>query len=411
MKSMGLHRLYRLICQQMALQLIFCLLSSVPALPDKPEAIIIGANNSLTGILSVDAEEQKWAYEQAVSDINAAGGIYVKAFEKKLPVKLIIEDDGSDPGTAALAIEKLINYHKADLLLSTYTTALVVPSCVVAEKYRKYYHANTAFGPPWLAKKFQWSTLLFFDLGEACGAPFKIWESLPPTERPSRPALLMEDSPGGMAFGKEFRKIAAASGYQYIIDEPFITGGGDYTRQLLTLKNANVDAILFFAAPGDTIPFVRQMKEIGLSVKYMHGWKGLWSWKFWKELGPDAQYMICDGFWSETYPYPGAAGLGQKFLDRFKRHSVSIGLFYACCQILWSAIEKAGTLDSAAVRNAVLHTPFTGTVIGDVKYSPEGIAYIQSTANQWVNGQQKMIYPLGQGAAKIKMILPWNERK
>lgn len=374
------------------------------------EEILIGANLSITGMFAADGDEQKWAYEQAVSDINASGGIFLRTYGKKLPVKLIVEDDTSDPGTAAMAVEKLITSHGVDLLLSTHSTALVVPSCVVAEKYQKYYHSSTAFAPPWLTKKFQWSSLLFFDLAQACDVPFKIWNSLPPADRPSRPALLMEDGPGGAAFGKEFRRLSQTNGYPFAVDEPLAIGG-DYTTQILNLKNQKVDAILIFGAPGDVIPFVRKMKEIGLNVKYMQGWKGIWPWKFWQELGKDAQYMICDGFWSEDYPYPGAAKLGQQFLQKFNKRSVSVGLFYAQCQILWTAIEAAGSLESAEVRNAVLRITFTGTVVGDVKYSPEGVAFIPSTANQWWDGQQKWIYPFGQGAWKIKLMPHWNERK
>lgn len=389
----------------------FIVFSLIPvsAFSTEQEAILLGAHVSLTGPLVPDSEEQAWAYEQAVLDINAGGGIFVKAYGKKLPVKLIIEDDASDPLTAALVTEKLITQHKVDIVIS-HNTSLVIPSCVVAEKLQKYYHANTCFVPPWQAKKFQWSTLLFTDPSQSCNVPFQIWDSLPVGDRPRRPALLVEDNPGGAAFGKEFRKIAKEKGYSFTVDEPLAVGG-DYSRQLLNLKGQKVDAVLIFGGPKDCIPFVRQMKALELNVKYMHGWRGLWPWKFWQELGKDAQYMISDGFWSEDYPYPGAERLGHKFFQRFNRKSVSVGLPYACCQILWAAIEAAGSLDSAAIRKAVLQTPFTATVVGDVKYSGEGIAYIPSTAHQWWDGQQKWIYPFGQGAWKIKLMPPWNERK
>jgi branched-chain amino acid transport system substrate-binding protein len=50
--------------------------------------------------------EQRWAYETAVADINKAGGIMVKEYGKKLPVKLVVADDESDPGKAAAAVER-----------------------------------------------------------------------------------------------------------------------------------------------------------------------------------------------------------------------------------------------------------------------------------------------------------------
>ena len=80
---------------------------------DKKE-ILIGTNLPLTGILSMVGIEQRWAYETAVADINKAGGVMVKEYGKKLPVKLIVADDESDPGKAAAAVERLIKVSKVE---------------------------------------------------------------------------------------------------------------------------------------------------------------------------------------------------------------------------------------------------------------------------------------------------------
>src|SRR5574337_1943046 len=51
-----------------------------------PADIVIGAPVSTTGLLAADGLDQKWSYEQAVADVNAKGGIFIKAAGKKLPV-------------------------------------------------------------------------------------------------------------------------------------------------------------------------------------------------------------------------------------------------------------------------------------------------------------------------------------
>ena len=64
--------------------------------------------------------EQKWAYEQALADfMKAKGGILVKEIGKKVPIKLILQDDESDPGKAAAAMERLIRVENVDFFLST----------------------------------------------------------------------------------------------------------------------------------------------------------------------------------------------------------------------------------------------------------------------------------------------------
>src|SRR5574337_541750 len=61
-----------------------------------PAEIRIGAAVSMTGLLAADGLDEKWSYEQAVADVNAKGGIFVKAAGKKLPVKLVVADDQRD---------------------------------------------------------------------------------------------------------------------------------------------------------------------------------------------------------------------------------------------------------------------------------------------------------------------------
>ena len=384
---------------------------SGPAIAKDKTEILIGTPLPVTGNLAMGTLEEKWAFEQAVADVNAKGGIYVKEYGKKLPVKLIVADDESDPGKAAAAVERLIKVNKVDLLLSGNTTNHIIPTCMTADKYKKYYHTTTCLVPPWAERKFKWSTLFFFDLGQASAVPFEVINAMPSQDRPTKLALLMEDTIDGRAFGGGFNAMAKEFGYSFAIDEPMAVNAKDYSSQILKLMNKGVDGIIFFASNTDSVTFVRQMKESDLNVKYLHGYKGTWPQEFYNALGPDADNILLDGFWSEDYPYPGAKELGMRFYKEFGKHSVSIGLYYATCQILWEAIEKAGTLDSAAVKAAVLNNVFKGTVMGDVDYDNEtGIAIHKLCAFQWDKGYQQICYPAVEGGWKTRPMQPWEGR-
>jgi branched-chain amino acid transport system substrate-binding protein len=371
--------------------------------------ILIGTHLSMTGGLAQIGAEQKWSYEAAVKDINRQGGIFVKEYGKKLPVKLVVSDDASDPGKAAAATESLIKLQKVDLIISGHSTPLTIPSMITAEKFQKYYHGNTCLIPVWAEQKFKWSTMFFIDMASFPDAAYKVMDSLP--EKISRPALLMEDTLDGRGLGATLRAGAEPAGYNLAVDEPWAVGAKDYSSQILKLKGKRVDAILIFGSVADIVTFIRQMKETNTNVKYIHGYKGTWTAEFPDAMGKeDAQYVMCDGFWSETYPYPGAAALGARFTQRYNKQSLSAGLFYATAQILWSAIEKAGSLDSAKVRDAVLKYEFKGTVMGDIKYSPEGVASFPIGTFQWWEGRQKLVFPFVEGAWKTRVMPPWNKR-
>ncbi|MCU0580716.1 MAG: amino acid ABC transporter substrate-binding protein [Desulfobacterota bacterium] len=388
-----------------------CLLAPSTGLAKEvKKEILIGTNLPLTGILAMAGVEQQWAYQTAVDDVNKTGGVFVKEFGKKLPVRLIVADDESDPGKAAAAVERLIKMDKVDLLLGGFAAPFgVIPGCITAEKYKKYYHTTICLIPPWLEHKFKWSTLFFFDLVQACSVPFEIWNTLPKDQRPKKPALIMEDTFDGRAFAGIFREQAKKHGYTFALDEPWAVGAKDYSAQIIKAKSLGVDAILIFGADTDCITFVRQMKENKLNVIYFHGWKGTWAGEFWAALGKEAQYVLSDGFWSMDFPFPGARQLGERYYEKFKKYSVSIGATYGLCQILWQAIEKAGTLDSAKVRQAVLATEFQ-TVMGKVKYDANGVATFVSTAHQWWDGKQMTVYPFNWTKYKIKLAPPWDKR-
>jgi branched-chain amino acid transport system substrate-binding protein len=387
------------------------LLCGLPALAATRSEIVIGTQLPLTGTLSGAGREQKWAYEEAVKDVNARGGIFVKEYGRKLPVRLVVEDDESDVGKSVLAVERLIKVHKVDMLLSGFAVKDgVISACATAEKHQKYYHASTTIASSWLKHRFQWSTLYFFDLEQSVAVPFQLWDSMTPKERPRKPALLMEDTPDGRLFTRLFLSTARKYGYTPALVEPLPVGARDYSVQILKAKARGVDAILIFSSDTDCITLVRQMKQYGLNVGYFHGWKGTWAGDFWKALGRDAQYILCDGFWSGDFPLPGARELGERYQEHFGKPSVSVGCYYALAQILWQAIEKAGTLDGRKVRDSVMQNRFE-TVMGPVKYQSNGVATFVSTANQWLDGKQELVYPFKWAKTTVKLAPPWEARK
>ncbi len=376
---------------------------------DKSE-ILIGTNLSLTGGLSQLCTEQQWVYEQAISDINKKGGVFIKEYNKKLPLRLIVEDAESDPGKAAAAIERLVKVDKVDLLLAGQSTPLTLPSCVAAEKLKVYYHASLCVTPPWETQNFKWSTVYFFNAEQAASVPFALLDTIPVSERPKNLALILEDSADGKAMGPIWQSEGKKAGYNFVLVENFPVGAKDFSSMILKMKMEKVDAAIMFAMD-EAITIVRQMKGAGLGLKYFHIYKGALANEYWDALGQDAQYVLADGWWDENFPYPLCKELGQRFKEKFNKPSKIAGLYYALVQTLVTAIEKAGTINSAAVRQAVLSTEFKNTTMGDLKYNEKGVANFVQGAFQWIDGKQMLVYPFDvSGGNKVKIAPPWKQR-
>lgn len=405
---MRLSRLYLLLTLLLVPLLTTLVASSIATAEEKTE-ILVGASLSLTGPMAAHGRDLKWAYELAAGKVNAAGGIFVKDMGKNLKVRLMFEDNASNPMKSAAAVEKLVRFDKVDMLLGDAEPTCVQAGCMAAEKLKAYYH--TAFGFPvhnWLESKFKWSTNFFFQ-SDQLAVPFKVLGSVDQEMRPKIIALVTEATFGGDALAVELGKMGKASGRDFALEIKLPVGAGDYSSQISKAKAAGVDGMLIYASVRDTENLVRCLKKDNVSIPYIHTWKGAWTGEFWKDLGKDAEYIICDGFWSMDYPFKGAKELGEQYFLAFGEYSVSVGLPYALAQILFEAIEKAGTLDGAKVRQAVLAHTFN-TVMGDAKYSEDGLASFPQIAAQWWAGKQMLIYPSQFAVWKVRLAPAWDKR-
>ena len=387
---------------------VFCLLTacclSVNGLSAAERTEIrIGTINSLTGLNAMGGKEHRWAYETAIADINAKGGVYVKSLGKKLPLRLIIADDKSAAADAAAAMERLIKLDKIDFGLSTDVTPLNIAAATVCEKYQRYFQIVISWLDFIEKENFKWVSDMFTDTARASALPFWVWETLPEEQRPKRPALLVEDNQDGQGFGMGFKKWAKEYGYKFVVDEPFTPGTKDFSSHILKYKYANVDALLVLCPPTDGITLLRQMEEQNLSIPYIQGYKGFWPREFVKAMGDASNYIIHDGFWSDKLGAPGAKELQEKFVKDFGRDSVNIGLSYANVQILAMAIERAGEVDSAKVRDEVFGGEFKGTMMGDVKYNEKGLAFTPLIPMQWWNGERMPVYPPNPAVWTLKL--------
>ncbi len=370
--------------------------------------IVFGAVNSLTGVNVLTAQEQKWAQEQAVKDINAAGGIMLNG--KKLPVRIVFEDDQSTADGGAAAMEKLIKVDKVDLVLSTNITPINEAAATVADKYGVYFAINTSWTDFIRKDAFKYATDIFFSTTSAAEVPFIVWSKYPQAQVPKKPAVLTEDNPDGQGFGAGFQDAAKKYNYTLASYDAYTPGTKDYSSNILKMKSAGADALLWLGSPPDGITLIQQIKAQNFNLKYIQGWKGFWDVQFPKALGADANYMIHDGFWAASLGYPGSDKLDAAFkADHGGQDSVSVGLTYASVQIVKMAIENANSLDGMTLRNAVAGHSFKGTTMGDVTFDSAGICETPSVALQWFNGQRMPVWPQSSNW-QLQWVPPWNQR-
>jgi len=290
-------------------------------------------------------------------------------------------------------MERLIKVDKVDLTISTDTSRKNLAAAVVAEKYGIFYLVNILTPDLAEAQHYKWVANFCYRRSVATEMPFKIWDALPQGDKIKRPAALTEEDLDGQFFRDKFDYWSKQHGYTLVLNDSAPVGCKDFSSQILKIKAANADALIFQGPPTDGITFLRQAKEAELKLRYIQGWKAFWPTEFLKAMGKDADYVIHDGFWSENSGNPGAKELGQRYTKQFGRDSVSVGFHYATVQILAMAVERAGSFDSARVRDAVFGNEFNGTVMGDVRFNKGGIAEMECLGLQWWKGERMPVWP------------------
>ena len=115
---------------------LFAVLLAMPLAAHSKDKIVIGQAASLSGVLGGDYTFAcAPIYDLWVKDVNAAGGIYVKEYGKKLPVELKVYDDKSDIGTMTRLLEKLIVEEKVDFVFAPWSTAFVFAAAPITNKH------------------------------------------------------------------------------------------------------------------------------------------------------------------------------------------------------------------------------------------------------------------------------------
>ena len=382
--------------------------------PAGPEEIILGAINSMTGGEAMVGGEHRWAYQQAVDDINAAGGVYVKELGKSLPMRLIVVDDKSAVDGAAAAAEKLIKLEKADFVLGTVSTPMNTSGAAVAEKYKKLYLTTTFFPEMFAENNFTWVADSFFSIAKLAGSAAGCLDAIPADQRPKTFCVLVGDNPDGHGFGGGAKTTLEQYGYNLALYEPFIEGSKDFSSSILRMKAAGCDALITLISSTDGMTLIRQIKENNYNLKYIWGAKGFWPIEFGEALGADADYIVSDGHWAEALGAPGSKELGEKYRAEFgpTKFSVTIGNFYSLVQALAQAIEKAGSIDSAKVRDVYYSGTFVAkdTTEGDLAFNTSGLAEFPAVALQWMGGERMPVFPLSPDVWTLKLIPPWDQR-
>jgi len=372
------------------LALLALLVLGVWPLAASADAIKVGAVVPLTGRYGAGGAQVRAGYEIGIEQINAAGGVTVGG--KKMTLELVLLDDESDATKTVSRLETLAAQGVV-AYLGGFGSDLHAAAAAVAEK-NKIPYLGVAFA---LNKVHQQGFRYLFspfwkspDIGQQLPG---LLASIPAADRVKTVAIFQEKTDWGREMATAWTEGSKAAGYQVVVQGEYAPGAKDFSDLVLKAKAANADAVFALPTPPDGMTMIKQMKELGYTPKLAMFIRApdppIWS----KNLGKDGDYVVLAPGWHYGVKAPGVKELNEAHVKKIGRPADPIaGPAYACVQVLGAALTRAGSLDREKVRDAIAATDMT-TVVGLVKFRPDGTGIVQSVFVQWINGKQELVWP------------------
>lgn len=326
--------------------------------------IVIAVAGPITGQYAAFGDQMKRGTEQAVNEINAAGGINGRK------LRLEVGDDACDP-RQAVAVANQFASRKVSFVVGHFCSGSSIPaSAVYAEE--GIVQVSPASTNPKLtddaaAKK--WTNIFRVcgrdDIQGAVAAKY-IAEQL----AGKKVAVLNDKSAYGAGLAAEVKKGLAAAKVTPVLDEAYTPGERDYSAIVSRLKQVNADIVYLGGYHTEGALIIRQAREQGLNNLVLIGADALVTDEFWSISGPAGQ-----GTLMTFAPDPRVKPEAKAVVDRFKAAGVDPEGYtlysYAAVQIFADAVKTTGKTDAKSLGDYLRANKFS-TVLGSIAFDGKG---------------------------------------
>jgi len=374
--------------------------------------IELGASVQKTGSFANTGRYYADGYQFAVDKINEKGG--VKIGDKQEKLHLTILDNQSDVNLSVRQYVQLLTQNKVNFLLGPFASNFALADSAISEKYQIPMIQGGGASDQIFNRGFKY---VFGTLPPASAyfqTTVDAMMKLDPA--PKTVALLYADDSFDVSVAEGAHKILAKTPLKIVIEQKYSSETSDFNSLLALIKSKNVDAILVAGHETEILNFIRQAKALDISPKFYSFTVGVSTADFRKALGSDADYAFGMTSWLPSSSLKDDYfGDGMQFAEEYRKrfgyepdyHSAS-----AVADVLAfvKAIEKAGSLDPKAVRNAIVNLDFN-SLYGQIHFNAQGQLELPQTVIQIQNGKVVPIYNAKGFIGKPQYPMPaWKQR-
>jgi branched-chain amino acid transport system substrate-binding protein len=316
----------------------------------------------MTGGSAAFGAQLKNGVEQAVEDINAAGGILGQK------ITLEVGDDRADPREGVSVANKFAA-DGAKFVIGHFNSGVTIPASATVYQENGMLEITPAATNPTVTDRKMWNIFRVCGRDDQQGGV--AGSIIADKFAGKRIAIIHDKTTYGQGLAEETRKAINAKGIKEVMFEGVNKDDKDFTALVSKLKAANPD-LVYWGGLHDTGGLIlRQMRDQGLKAPMMGG-DGMADDEFAAIAGPGSE-----GTLMTFSPDPRTNPENKQIVDLFRKkrgfEPQAYTLYsYAAVQIIKQAAEAANSLDPKKVAEVMHSGKVFNTVLGEISFDAKG---------------------------------------
>lgn len=361
-----------------ASMLLLASFSSVSYSKEVPKFIKVGTLYASSGPFAKPSTAEFKGLKFWVDYVNSHGGVYVKAFGKKIPVKLIAYDDQSSTATATTLYNQLITQDHVDILVADFGSVLTSVAVPLAKVHKMLLFDVTGTGAKFFTPDNPYIVLC--SLPTSGRWPYTLADFII-SKKINRIAIVYSSNDFDQSQAVTLHNKLKKAGIDVVYYHAVPTNTSNYSIILHNIKAKNPNAVIEFGYPNNDIAFLQNLESSGLKFNMVFT---VFPGQLFKLLKSNVGVKALS--YTYTYPTPPLLrynkvnlGMGiDEFEKEFKKYSGKTPNFlniagYNVGLIIQKTLATAPKFDQLSFRKAI--DEFSGKVFtldGLFKVNKEG---------------------------------------
>ena len=322
------------------------------------------------GIAHLGKDNENGA-RMAIDELNAKG---VMIGGKKAKFELLAEDDAADPKQGTAAAQKLVD-EKVNGVIGHLNSGTTIPASKIYSDAGIPQISPSATNPKYTRQGFKTTFRVVADDVHLGGTLGKYAVT---TLKGKTIAVIDDRTAYGQGVADEFEKGVKAAGGKIVKREFTNDKATDFTAILTSIKGTKPDLVFYGGMDAVAGPMLRQMKQLGISAKFMGG-DGICTGELPKlSAGTMADdQVVCAEAGGIDDKDKTAVKAMEDFRAKFKKKfgadvQIYAPYVYDATNVMVAAMEKAGSADPAKYLPVLAKTTGYKGVTGVISFDEKG---------------------------------------